>query len=88
MPRRAMTMGVGTILESQRALVLVTGQEKAAILAEAVEGPVTSRVTASALQLHPSCVVVVDEAAASELQDQDYFHWIYQNEPEWDEFRD
>ena len=87
MPRRAMTMGVGTILESRRALVLVTGEEKAAILAEAVEGSVTSRVTASALQLHPSCVVVVDKGAASELQDQDYFNWIYENEPEWDTFR-
>jgi glucosamine-6-phosphate deaminase len=88
MPNRAMTMGVGTILESRRALVLVTGGEKASILAEAVEGAVTSRVTASALQLHPSCVVVVDEAAASKLQDQEYFQWIYENEPEWDAFRD
>jgi len=87
MPKRAMTMGVGTILESRRALVLVTGEEKAAILAESVEGPITSRVTASALQLHPSCVVVVDEAAASKLKDRDYFQWIYENEPEWDDFR-
>ncbi|VGO22337.1 glucosamine-6-phosphate deaminase [Pontiella sulfatireligans] len=87
MPKRAMTMGVGTILESRRALVLVTGEGKADILAESVEGAVTSRVTASALQLHPHCVVVVDEAAASKLQDQEYFKWIYENEPEWDEFR-
>ncbi len=87
MPKRAMTMGVGTILESRRALVLVTGEAKAEILAEAVEGAVTSRVTASALQLHPHCVVVVDEAAASGLQDKDYFRWIYEHEPEWDEFR-
>ncbi len=87
MPTRAMTMGVGTILESRRALVLVTGGEKASILAEAVEGAVTSRVTASALQLHPHCVVVVDEAAAGELRDRDYFRWIYEHEPEWDEFR-
>lgn len=87
MPKRAMTMGVGTILESRRALVLVTGEEKASILAEAVEGAVTSRVTASALQLHPHCVVVVDEAAAGRLHDREYFRWIYEHEPEWDEFR-
>lgn len=87
MPKRAMTMGVGTILESRRALVLVTGGEKASILAQAVEGAVTSRITASALQLHPHCVVVVDEAAAGKLQDRDYFQWIYEYEPEWDGFR-
>jgi len=87
MPTRALTMGIGTILESRRALVLVTGEEKASILAEAVEGAVTSRVTASALQLHPSCVVIVDKAAASELQDHEYFQWVYENEPEWDAFR-
>jgi len=87
MPKRAMTMGVGTILESRHALVLVTGEEKAAILAASVEGPVCSRVTASALQLHPSCVVIADEAAASKLQDRKIFQWIYENEPEWDAFR-
>ena len=87
-PRRAITMGVGTILESQRCVVLATGSDKAEILAKAVEGPITSMVTASVLQLHPRCTVVVDEAAAERLTGQEYYRWIFENEPEWREFRD
>ena len=86
-PHRAITMGVGTILDSRRCLLLATGGEKAAILARAVEGPVTAMVTASALQLHPRCQVVVDEAAAASLQGVDYYRWIFENEPEWAGFR-
>ena len=80
-------MGVGTILDSCKCLMLATGVEKAAIVAKAVEGPITAMVSASALQLHPSCRVIVDEAAASKLQGTDYYRWIFQNEPEWAEFR-
>lgn len=87
-PKRALTMGVGTILESRRCLVLVTGKEKAGILAKAVEGPITSMITASALQLHPWCAVITDEEAASELLYQDYYRWIFENEPEWQPFRE
>ncbi|MCX6996687.1 MAG: glucosamine-6-phosphate deaminase [Kiritimatiellaeota bacterium] len=87
MPRRAITMGVGTILEAHRCLMLVTGDSKAAILARAVEGPITSMVTASALQLHPHCQVVVDEEAAVNLQGQAYYRWIFENEPEWAPYR-
>ena len=86
-PRRAMTMGVGTILDTRRCLMLVTGKAKAGILVKAVEGPITAMVTASALQLHPKCQVVVDEAAASELTDAGYHRWVFQNEPEWEPFR-
>lgn len=87
MPRRALTMGVGTILESEHILMLVTGEEKADVLSKAVEGPITSMVSATALQLHAHCRVVVDEAAASKLQARDYYRWIFDNEPEWAEFR-
>ncbi len=86
-PRRALTMGIGTILEASHILTLVTGAEKASILAKAVEGPMTSMVSASALQLHPDCKVIVDEAAAKRLRGKDYYRWIFQNEPEWQEFR-
>jgi glucosamine-6-phosphate deaminase len=44
-------------------------------------------VTASALQLHPKCQVVVDAAAAAELQGIEYYHWVFNNEPEWADFR-
>jgi len=86
-PRRAITMGVGTILESRRALMLATGTAKGPMLAKALEGPITSMVTATALQLHPRCQVVVDEEAATELQGHEYYRWIFDNEPEWAEFR-
>lgn len=86
-PRRAMTMGVGTILECRRCLVLVTGARKAAIVAKAVEGPATAMVSATAMQFHPRCTVIVDEEAAAELEGKKYYHWLYDNEPEWADFR-
>lgn len=87
MPRRAITLGVGTILDARRCILLATGEAKADIIAQAVEGPITSMVTASALQLHPKATVIVDEAAAAKLKEQEYYRWIFANEPEWEEFR-
>jgi glucosamine-6-phosphate deaminase len=87
MPKRALTMGVGTILEAKRIVTLVVGELKAEILAKAVEGPVTSMVSASALQLHRKCIVISDEKASTKLQGKDYYRWIFENEPEWEEFR-
>jgi glucosamine-6-phosphate deaminase len=86
-PRRAITMGVGTILECRRCILLATGADKAGVIAKAVEGPITSMISATALQLHPRCTVVVDEAAAGQLKAADYYRWIFENEPEWEEFR-
>lgn len=87
MPKRGITMGVGTILEARDIVLLVTGAGKAAVLAKALEGPVTSMISASALQLHPRCRTVVDEAAATELTQKDYYHWIFENEAEWQPYR-
>ncbi len=87
MPRRAITMGVGTILETRRCLLLATGPNKAEIIARSVEGPITSMISATALQLHGRCTVVVDEAAAAQLKEADYYRWIFDNEPEWERFR-
>ncbi len=87
MPRRAITMGVGTIIEARRCLLLATGKSKADIIAKAVEGPISSMVTASALQLHPRCTVVVDKEASSSLKEQEYYQWIFENEPDWEEYR-
>jgi len=86
MPKRAITMGVGTILDSRRCIVLATGESKATIIAKAVEGPVTSMISATALQLHPKCTVIVDRAAATKLSQQEYYQWIFENEPEWQEY--
>jgi glucosamine-6-phosphate deaminase len=87
-PPRALTMGVGTILDAREVIMVVTGAHKASILATATEGPITARVSATALQLHPNCKVVVDEDAASELEGHAYYRWLYEQEPEWQPFRD
>jgi glucosamine-6-phosphate deaminase len=87
MPRRAITMGVGTIIEARRCILLATGATKADVVAQAVEGPITSMVTASTLQLHPRCTVIVDEAAADKLREKEYYRWIFENEPEWQDYR-
>jgi glucosamine-6-phosphate deaminase len=87
MPRRAITMGVGTILESRRCLLLATGASKADVVAKAVEGPITSMISATALQLHEHCTVIVDEDAAAKLEEKEYYRWIFANEPEWEDYR-
>jgi glucosamine-6-phosphate deaminase len=83
MPRDALTMGMGTILRARHCLLLVDGAEKAGIVARALEGPVTCMVTASALQLHPQVTVILDEAAAADLQLRDYHLWAYVHKPSW-----
>lgn len=87
MPRRAITMGVGTIIEARRCILLATGSKKAAVIAQAVEGPISSMVSASALQLHARCTVIVDEEAAGQLKEKGYYRWIFENEPEWQEYQ-
>jgi glucosamine-6-phosphate deaminase len=77
-PRLAVTMGVGTILESRRCLILATGESKAEAIRATIEGPVTAQVTASALQLHRDVTAVVDEAAASKLERRDYYRDVEQ----------
>lgn len=66
-PRRAITMGIRTIMNARDIILLAAGAEKARVLAQALEGPVTSAVPASALQLHPNLTVLVDRAAAAFL---------------------
>ena len=66
-PVRAISMGVGTILSARHVLLLATGADKADIVAKALRGPVTTRVPASLLQLHPRAAVVLDRAAAKKL---------------------
>jgi glucosamine-6-phosphate deaminase len=80
-PIYAITMGVGTILEARQILLLATGAKKADAVAAAVEGPVTSMITASALQMHPSTKAFLDEAAASKLKMREYYDWIQFHKP-------
>lgn len=66
-PRQAYTMGIGTIMKAKKILVVVSGEDKAEIVAKAFYGDVTPEVPASILQFHPDVTVVVDEAAACKL---------------------
>jgi glucosamine-6-phosphate deaminase len=82
-PRHVITMGVGTILDARRCLVLAFGESKAKAVADMVEGPVTADVPASALQFHASCTLLVDEPAAACLKRAGYYRWVYANKPDW-----
>ena len=66
-PRRAITMGVGTILSAKRVVLVAFGEGKANVVAQAVEGPITPVVAASFLQRHPNAQFVLDEAAGAVL---------------------
>ena len=69
MPRYALTMGIGTILETKSALMLVNGEKKADIIQKALEGPLSTEVTASAIQIYKGdATVILDKAAASKLK--------------------
>jgi glucosamine-6-phosphate deaminase len=82
-PKHVITMGIGTILEAREIVLLAFGESKAAAIAGALEGPLTSMNPASALQMHPSVMVCIDEPAASRLAKADYYRWVYANKPEW-----
>lgn len=82
-PRHCLTQGIGTILEARHLLLLAAGAGKADAVAAAVEGPVTARCPASAMQLHPHVTVVVDEAAGSKLVLADYYRETYSHKPGW-----
>jgi glucosamine-6-phosphate deaminase len=66
-PTQAFSMGVGTILEARKIILMAFGEHKARIVREAAEGPLTERVPASLLREHPDASFFFDEAAAAEL---------------------
>ena len=66
-PRQALTMGIKTIMQAKKVLVVVSGKDKAEIVKKAFSGPVTPQVPASILQMHPNVILVGDEAALSQL---------------------
>lgn len=66
-PKQAYTMGIKTIMQADQILVVVSGEDKADIVAKAFFGPVTPEVPASVLQLHDHVTIVADEAALSKV---------------------
>ena len=78
-PRFAITMGVGTIMEAKKILLIASGVSKTTPIRKAIEGPISSMCSASAIQMHPKTIVMVDEAAAKDLKEKDYYKWVYNN---------
>ena len=86
-PHLAMTMGIATILDSRRTILLATGEHKASAIRDAIEGPVSAMCQASALQMHERATFILDQSAASKLQNREYFDWAHdKNEPLVEQF--
>ena len=66
-PRQALSMGMGTIMEVRKIILLASGEGKAVAVAKSVEGLITTDVPASILQRHPDCIFILDKEAASKL---------------------
>src|SRR5437016_2486038 len=78
---RLKTLSKQTIVDARKLVLVASGRTKAKAIAQAVEGPVTSMVTASALQLHRDAIVIVDQDAASGLTQREYYEFIYAAKP-------
>jgi len=78
LPDMAITMGIGTITDAHRVLLLAVGAHKADAVKHAVEGPISALHPASVLQTHQYVTVLLDKAAASGLELQEYYRWVYQ----------
>jgi len=84
MPHFAITMGIGTILEAKNIIMIANGVKKADVVAKSIEGPVTSQITASAIQLHSGGItVVLDKDAASKLNSLDHYMHVEKMKQEY-----
>lgn len=66
-PKYAITMGIGTIMDARTLILLANKENKADAIAKTVEGPITAMVPATVVQLHPKAIIIVDKPAASKL---------------------
>jgi glucosamine-6-phosphate deaminase len=66
-PRKAITMGIGTIMESRSVLLLASGKDKAEAVKKMIEGEVTEQTPATILQNHPDLTVIADKEALSQI---------------------
>ncbi len=67
-PQRAITVGIGTLLDAKEVIIMASGYNKALAVSKAIEGSVNHEWTISGMQLHPKCTLVCDDAATSELK--------------------
>jgi glucosamine-6-phosphate deaminase len=82
-PAHCVTQGIGTILDARHLILIASGGEKARAVYLALEGPVSASHPASAVQLHPHVTVVLDEVAASDLHQREYYDFAWENKPTW-----
>lgn len=82
-PMHCITQGIGTILRARHLVLLAFGEGKARAVADAVEGPVSASRPGSAIQLHPHATVILDEAAAAQLEHAAYYRHAWANKPDW-----
>jgi len=78
-PKFAITMGVATITDARHCILLANKKSKADAVAKCVEGPITSQITSSALQMHPKAAIIIDEDAASKLKRALHYKQVYEN---------
>ncbi len=83
-PKHVLTMGIGTIMESDTIVLLAYGKGKADAVVKMVEGAISAMCPASVLQMHEKVKVFLDEDAASKLKLADYYKWVRSNKPATD----
>ncbi len=76
-PTQAVTMGIGSIMDARKCVLMAFGAGKQDAIVGMVEGPITSMIPASALQMHNDTIVICDEAAAEKLQNKAYYKYIF-----------
>ncbi len=84
-PTHCITQGLGTILRAHRLVLLAFGEAKAKVVARAIEGPITASLPASVIQLHPRAMVIIDEPAAAQLANADYYRAAWASRLGWEE---
>lgn len=86
MPRHALTMGIGTILDARQILLLAFGPTKVPAVAQMIEGPLTAMCPGSALQLHPRAMVILEEESATGLRYTAHYRWIDRHKLVWQRY--
>lgn len=77
-PTHALTQGLGTLSRAQNIVLVATGEGKADAIRGTVEGPVTASCPGSILQMHNNATIIIDEAAASKLENADHYRLMEQ----------
>jgi len=85
-PNHVITMGIGSIMDARKCVLLAFGASKTLAVAGMAEGPITAMLPASILQMHHSAIAILDEESASKLQRLDYYKSVYAAKPHWQKY--